>query len=245
MSVCANYTSSLEPVEASLAGTSLDTQLSPQLKLNPTASKSSSSDKPTEYYLPSLFSETSESSTETLGEEKSTSYAEAFLAKIYQALGGGLEYQGNEAGCGQKWPGSLAKYDPDTHSWKTHQCSLLGGLESFSETFPKWGMMRHGELWELPTLERPIKESEFGFSLPTPMKSDASKPQINSKVRWLRASKFGSRVNSMPYYLLKNYNIRLSPKMSEWVMGWPESWTDLAPLETDKFQSWQQQHGGF
>ena len=49
---------------------------------------------------------------------------------------------------GPKWPGSLAKYDPDTRSWKTHQYLLLGGLEPYSETFPKWGIMRDGELLE-------------------------------------------------------------------------------------------------
>jgi len=34
----------------------------------------------------------------------------------------------------------------------------------------------------------------------------------------------------------------LSPYWVEWLMGWPIGWTDLNPLETDKFQSWQQQH---
>jgi hypothetical protein len=37
----------------------------------------------------------------------------------------------------------------------------------------------------------------------------------------------------------------LNPPWVEWLMGWPVGWTDLKPLETDKFQSWQQQHGGF
>jgi hypothetical protein len=35
----------------------------------------------------------------------------------------------------------------------------------------------------------------------------------------------------------------LNPEWVEWLMGWPQGWTDLAPLETDKFQEWQQQHG--
>jgi hypothetical protein len=25
-------------------------------------------------------------------------------------------------------------------------------------------------------------------------------------------------------------------------MGWPLQWTDIAPLEMDKFREWQQQH---
>jgi hypothetical protein len=36
---------------------------------------------------------------------------------------------------------------------------------------------------------------------------------------------------------------QLNPTWVEWLMGWPLGWTDLKPLETDKFLSWQQQHG--
>jgi len=37
----------------------------------------------------------------------------------------------------------------------------------------------------------------------------------------------------------------LNPPWVEWLMGWPVGWTDLKPLETDRFQQWQQQHGIF
>ena len=36
---------------------------------------------------------------------------------------------------------------------------------------------------------------------------------------------------------------KLNPTWVEWLMGWPLGWTDLKPLETDKFQQWLQQHG--
>ena len=36
---------------------------------------------------------------------------------------------------------------------------------------------------------------------------------------------------------------QLNPNWVEWLMGWPIGWTDLKPLETDRFQSWLQQHG--
>ena len=35
----------------------------------------------------------------------------------------------------------------------------------------------------------------------------------------------------------------LNPTWVEWLMGWPLGWTDLKPLETDKFLLWLQQHG--
>jgi hypothetical protein len=37
----------------------------------------------------------------------------------------------------------------------------------------------------------------------------------------------------------------LNPVWVEWLMGWPLGWTDLKPLETDKFQAWLRSHGGF
>jgi hypothetical protein len=38
---------------------------------------------------------------------------------------------------------------------------------------------------------------------------------------------------------------KLNPTWVEWLMGWPLGWTDLKPLEMDKFQQWQQQHGSY
>jgi DNA (cytosine-5)-methyltransferase 1 len=36
---------------------------------------------------------------------------------------------------------------------------------------------------------------------------------------------------------------KLNPTWVEWLMGWPLGWTDLKPLEMDKFQKWLEQHG--
>lgn len=36
---------------------------------------------------------------------------------------------------------------------------------------------------------------------------------------------------------------QLNPDWVEWLMGWPIGWTDLRPLEMDKFQKWLEQHG--
>jgi len=35
----------------------------------------------------------------------------------------------------------------------------------------------------------------------------------------------------------------LNPTWVEWLMGWPIGWTDLKPLEMDKFQQWLDSHG--
>lgn len=35
---------------------------------------------------------------------------------------------------------------------------------------------------------------------------------------------------------------QLNPTWVEWLMGWPQGWTDLKPLEMGKFHEWQRQH---
>ena len=88
----------------------------------------------------------------------------AFLVKIFRQQ---VKLQGlrqiHEVDYGSKWRESLTKYDPQECEWKTHQCLLLGGLESFSETWPKWGIMRNGECWGLTMSAHLIDESESGL----------------------------------------------------------------------------------
>ena len=36
---------------------------------------------------------------------------------------------------------------------------------------------------------------------------------------------------------------QLNPTWVEWLMGWPLEWTDLRPLETDRFRQWLHLHG--
>ena len=35
----------------------------------------------------------------------------------------------------------------------------------------------------------------------------------------------------------------LNPMWVEWLMGWPIGWTDLEPLEMDRYRQWLEQHG--
>lgn len=86
---------------------------------------------------------------------------------------------------GARWPGSLAKYDPLTSSWKTPQSSLLAGLDAFSGTWPRWGTMRIGECSERTTRAPLIGETESG-SWHTPTVKDrygASPKEIEMMTR--------------------------------------------------------------
>ena len=70
----------------------------------------------------------------------------------------------SEADCGESLPDWFVKYDPDSSSWRTRQCSLLAGLDEYSETWPKSGTMRSGQCSERTMLELHINETGYGSS---------------------------------------------------------------------------------
>ena len=194
-------------------------------------------------YLDSLSGTMSAHSMENLGEEKSMSSAEDFLARTSVLRGGGEDLTAKDQVCGAKWRGSFTKYDPVTSLWKTHQCSLLGDLDVFSETWPQWGLMRDGECWEQKTLVQTTNVNEFGLlesdRWPTPDANMGKRGYQNPEK--LNQTTHQLSVNDIA---MKRYGIKkLNPQLCEWLMGWPLEWTDLNPLGTDKFHLWQQQHG--
>lgn len=164
------------------------------------------------------------------------SYLEAFRAKTSQPQ---VKEQGStesDQGCGERWRGSFTKYDPDSSSWRTHQCSLVGDLELFSETWPRWGLMRDGECWEQPVLALRISETEYGL-WPTPNTCDATRGSPETPEQKLK------RGANTGWSLIDELGYCPHPEFVEWLMGWPVGWTDLKPLEMDKFQKWLDEHG--
>ena len=129
-------------------------------------------------YLDSLSGTTFAHSMENLGEEKSMSSQVDFHAKIFlpQEKEQDLMEKGQDSG--EKWQGSFTKYSPDSCSWKTHQCSLLGDLDEFSETWPQWGLMRNGECWEQQTLAQTISGIVFGLN-PSEINSPPPPPHLH------------------------------------------------------------------
>ena len=108
---------------------------------------------------------------ENHGKELSMSFQAGSLAKILAWPGRDWDWLESAADCGVKCSVSFARYDHDSASWKTRQCSLLGGLTSYSGIWPRWGLMRAGECWGLPMLEPRTYASEYGL-WPTPCKFD-------------------------------------------------------------------------
>jgi hypothetical protein len=121
-------------------------------------------DKMTKFSRVSRFGMTFRPLTESRGEELLTLYLVGFHAKTSQLQEKEMDLTESEAECGEKWHGLLARYDQDTHSWRTVQCSLLEDLNESLQTLPRWGMTVGGELYLLPTLVQTIDESESGSS---------------------------------------------------------------------------------
>jgi len=114
-------------------------------------------------YLDSLSGTMPQHLTEDLGGEKSMSSQGVFLARtsVSQAEVQGLTE--NNPQCGITWRGWLAKFDQDSYSWKTAQCSFIEESGESLVTFPVSGMTRSGLLWELPMLAHRTSATERGL----------------------------------------------------------------------------------
>ena len=181
---------------------------------------------------------------ENHGEALLMSYLEAFHAKTFQPLEGGGGSLAQKVQCGNTWPGSFARWDQDSSSWKIAQCLLLEDSQLYLGTWPRWGLMRDGVCLAQKPLVLNTNATECG-SWGTPTTSQDFKP-----VRALAPSEangthgkilVGSIGKEHPH-LIGRY---LKPLVTEYLMGWPIGWTDLKPLAMVKCQSWQQQHGEF
>ena len=83
---------------------------------------------------------------------------------------------------GQKCIALLAKYDQDTQSLRTFQCSFIEELNVYSATLPKSGCIVNGKLWEQTKLELGIGEKESGLlpTFPTPTTADTWTDKLKS-----------------------------------------------------------------
>ena len=151
-------------VEEYLGENFSDGEQSAPLNGNPTQQAYCAPDKMTDFSRLSRFGMTYKPLTESRGEELLTLFRAGFHAKTSQQPEKAQDLKESAAECGITWRGWLAKYDPNSCSWKTAQCSLLGEEPESLATLPKWGMTVDGLLWELPTLEPITKGTGCGLS---------------------------------------------------------------------------------
>jgi hypothetical protein len=158
-----NSLSSQEQVAEFLGDTSSDGEQSVQSSGNPIPQAYCAPDKMTAFSRLSRFGMTYKPLMESHGEGLSMSSVVDFHVRTLVRQEKESVLMENALECGEKWHGSFTKWDQDSSLWRTHQCSLLGDLEPFSETWPQWGLMRNGECWEQTTLERTIRGTGYGF----------------------------------------------------------------------------------
>jgi hypothetical protein len=152
-------------VEEYSGDTSSDGEQSAPLSGNNTQQAYCAPDKMTAFSRLSRFGMTYKPLTANLGEALLMSYLAGFRAKTSVPLEKAQALTENDQECGEKWRGLLAKFDPDTHLWRTAQCSFLEDLNESLQTFPQWGMTVGGGLYLLPTLVQTTSENESGLWL--------------------------------------------------------------------------------
>lgn len=154
-------------VEEYSAGTSLAGQPSAQLNVMPTPHRFWRNDKTMDASRLSQFGLTLRLLTDAHGEELLTSFLAASRVRTLAQLGRAPASKVSAAASGRNSSGLLARFDPNACTWRTAQYSLLGDSEPFSETWPRWGSMRNGASYLLPTPALRICESASGL-WPTP-----------------------------------------------------------------------------
>ena len=160
----------------------------------------------------------------------------ATLAKVRASLASVLASGGST-------PESFASYDPASSSWRTSQRCLLAGWETFSETWPRSGMMRGGTVYPLPP-SAPLTRGTGSLSSAWPCPSHGvthGRVLASEAARWATPTARDWRSGAASQETLERNARPLSeqigavqsgPLSAAWVeqlMGFPEGWTDVGP----------------
>lgn len=215
---------------------SLDSTLSEQSRLIAIASKSYRRGKKTVSFPGFQFSMMSKHSMASRGKASSMLFAAGSRVMISAKLEDEPVSKGDTAASGWRCRGLSQKFSLDSYSSKTQECLSQEAFQKSSKTLPRWGMRRDGVCSALMPLDFHTKESDFGL-LPTPK---ASMDGLGTKT--LIACMLGKAELSLARYM-KMIGLRLQPAFAEWMMSWPQGWTELEPLETAGFLKWLHLHG--
>jgi len=244
-------------------GSCLDGAPCALLRLIPTVAKSYSRDKETGSLSRFRSGTTCGRLTGGNGEGVSTSLVEGFRVRTLVAREKVPGSTASVPGSGLNLPGSLARWDRDTCSLRTAQCLLFEEGTELLQILPRWGFLRDGGLFPLPTPERLIyaNGSGYGQRFPTPTADDAksgrnltaNRSDPNSKHHsgttltdfvTLFPTPTANRWNGLQSHGVNVISGALNPEWVEWLMGWPLGWTDLGRLGTGRFREWLRLHGG-
>lgn len=175
--------------------------------------------KTTELFRHSRYGMTFARLPEAGGEELLTSYLADSRVRRSQLPPGGATPRPT---FGLKWQESFGKCDRPMCSPRTSPVPQLNGPQAIA---PRWATRPScfpflRQTWVLTTFGPGI-----GY-LHTP--TTKANYAASSMQKWPSARAFVEVFG------------RPDPIVHEWLMGWPEGWSDTKPLETDKFRLWRQ-----
>lgn len=196
------------------------------LRLIPTQENVSWRDKETDAWNDSQFGTTSQPSMDLNGKDQSTSLVVDSHVRTSLRLEREMELEAKRAVCGNIWRELYVRFDPISCGWKTHRCLWSEDLEQSSVTFPRWGMIADGVLWERITQEPVISETGSGY-WPTPIAHNAIEGNYAYEQK-RNTPTLASRAGG-----------KLNPNWVEWLMGWPVGWTSLNPISYGEVLRWK------
>lgn len=178
--------------------------------------------KMTGRFVPSQFGTTLEPSTAQHGAAVVMWYQAAFPAKpIPQRLEAVLRRMTYGRKCGESWQRQL----PGTYLPKTRRDSRSITPQTTSKRWAtKPDVSPSVHLMWAPF----IFDDDTGYVHTPTTKANYRAPSMQ---KWASCRLFMEILGNP------------TPAIHEWLMGWPIGWTDLKPLETDKFQLWLRVHG--
>jgi hypothetical protein len=141
----------------------LDGEQSAQSSGNHTQQAYCAPDKMTAFSRLSRFGMTYKPLMEHHGEALLKSYLEAFHVPTSASQDEAQDSMESIPPCGITWRGWLAKFDPDSYSWKTAQCSFIEDSDESLAIYPASGMTRGGLLWERQMSEHRINATASGL----------------------------------------------------------------------------------
>jgi hypothetical protein len=145
----------------------------------------------------------------------------------------------------------LASFDPVTCSLKTSQQSLVTDSEPYSQTLPRWGSLRNGDVSEHPIAAHGMSAKD-GFFLPTLTvngnynrkgSSNTSGDGLVTALKkmptlcsrdWKDTGTSNAERNRHTPPLAVHAGGPLNPNWCEWYMGFPVGFTELKDSATPK-----------
>lgn len=189
-------------------------------------------------------SEKEEATSETFGPQQSSAFAwydrdthywRTFQVSLFTGISGRYSGRWPKAGtlhlgaCYRRLSAERPISEKGSGLWPTMRAIDAHGIETSPQNHVKHGSGM--------TLTQAVRRS----TVPTPKSRDwrtGDRPDS----RRMRAKRTGKR-HSPDLNDVIAPGGHLNPIWVEWLMGYPLGWTDLQPLEMDKFQQWYELHG--